>query len=70
MNYMMTLPREVLLIVVFQTLSFLKIKHNGVAGFDPDDPEIGQTQFPTEDWSTTSCGLFREDSTSNALVSL
>ena len=29
--------------------------------FDPTDPEIDQTQFPTEDWSETPYGLCKED---------
>ena len=33
--------------------------------FDPTEPEIDQTQFPTENWSTTPYGLCKEDVTSN-----
>ena len=48
---MIDLPREVCLAAVFQMISFLKIKHNGVTVFDSTEPEIDQTQFSTEDWS-------------------
>ena len=46
-------------------LSFIKSKHNCVAAFDLVGPEIDLTQFPTEDWSATTCGPYREDSPSN-----
>ena len=43
---------------------FLKSNHNDIAVFDPTDPEIDQTQFPT-DWSTTPYGVRREIAPSN-----
>ena len=33
--------------------------------FDPTDPEIYQTQFPTEYWSAITCGPYKEDASSN-----
>ena len=53
MSSMMDLPCEGHLHAVFQMFSFLKRKHNSVTVFDPTDTEIDQTQFPTEDLSTT-----------------
>ena len=47
--------------VLFKMFSFLKSKHNGVTVFDPAEPEIDQTQFPTEDWSATPYGICKED---------
>jgi hypothetical protein len=34
--------------------------------FDPTEPEIDQTQFPTENWSATPYGLCKEDVHLNA----
>ena len=33
--------------------------------FDPTDPEIDQTQFPTEDWFATPYDPCKEDVPSN-----
>ena len=66
MACMIDLPREGHLSVVLQILSFLKRKHNGVAAFDPTDPEIDQTQFPTKFCSETPCGPRKEDVSFNA----
>ena len=66
MASMMALPREYYLSAVLQMISFLKNKHNGVAVFDPTDPRIDQTQFPTEDWSKTPHGPCKEDTPSSA----
>ena len=40
MDYVMALPREGHLSAVFQTFSFLKSKHNGVAMFYLTEPDI------------------------------
>ena len=56
MDCVMALPCGGHLSEVLQMVSFLKIKHNGVAVFDPTEPEIDQTQFPNEDWSETHYG--------------
>ena len=66
MASMMALSREGHLSVLFKMFSFLKSKHNGVTVFDPTEPEIDQTRFPTEDWSVTPHGLCKEDVPLNA----
>ena len=66
MDSMMVLTREGYLNAVFQMFLFLKSKHNGVPVFDHAEPEIYQTQFPTEDWSATPHGSCKEDAPSNA----
>ena len=68
MDSMVYLLSEGHLNVLFKIFSFLKRKHNGVTVFDPTDPEVDQTQFPTEDWSVTHYGLFKEDVPLNAPV--
>ena len=55
MASVMALPSEGHLAAVFQMFSLLKSKHNEVTVFHPTEPEIDQTQFPTEDWSVTTC---------------
>ena len=57
---MMDLPREGHLKAVLQMLSFLKSKHIGVTVFNPTNSNVDLTPFPTEDWSTTPCGLCKE----------
>ena len=66
MASMMALPREGHLKVVFQMFAFLKSKHNGVMVFDPTEPDIDLSQFPSEDWSATPYGPCKEDIPSNA----
>ena len=66
-NFTMTcLPREGYLKVGFQIISFLNIKHNGVIVFDPYDPDVYLTQFPTEDWLVTPYAPYKDDVPSNA----
>ena len=48
MTSMMALPREGYSAKVFQMLSFLNSKHNGVTLFDPTEPGIDKTQVLTE----------------------
>ena len=62
MDSVMAIPREGHLNAAVQMFSLLKSKHNEVAVLDPIEPEIDQTQFPTEDWSETPC---KEDAPSN-----
>ena len=52
----MALSRESYLSTVFQMLSFMKSKNNGVALFDNRDPEIDQTYFLTGGSAATPCG--------------
>ena len=63
---MMALPREGHLKAIFQMFAFLKTKHNGVMVFDPTEPDIDLSKFPTEDWSATPYGVRKEDIPSNA----
>ncbi len=64
---MMALPREGHLKAIFQMFAFLKTKHNGVMVFDPTEPDIDLSKFPTEDWSATPYGgVCKEDIPSNA----
>ena len=67
MTSIMALPREGHLSVLLKTF-FLKSKHNGVTVFDLTEPEIDQTQFPTEDWSVRPYGLCKEDISLNYIV--
>ena len=62
---MMALPREDHLKSVFQIFSFIKSENNGVTVFDPSEPDINKTQFPTEDWSATPSRPCKEDAPSN-----
>ena len=63
---MMALIREGHLNIIFKMCFFLKSEHNGVTVFDPTEPEIDLNQFPTEDWSATPYGLYKEDVPLNA----
>ena len=40
--------------------TFLEKHHNGVMVFDPTEPEIDQSQFPTKDWSASAYGECKE----------
>ena len=66
MASVMALPHEGHLTAVFQMFSFLMRKHNLVTVFDPTEPEINKTKFPTEDWSATPYGPCKEDVPPNA----
>ena len=57
------------LAIALWVISFLKSKHNGCAVFGPDEPDINQAQFPTEDLSAAPCGLCTEDFPSSAPTS-
>ena len=45
MAYVMSFPLEGHLNAVLQIFSFLNVKHNGVALFDPTDPDIKKLRF-------------------------
>ena len=62
---MMALPRVGHLKTVYYMFAFLKSKHNGVMVFDPTEPDIDKTQFPTEDWSASAYGECKEELPSN-----
>ena len=66
MASMQALIREGHLAALFQMFLFLKSKHNVVTVFDPNEHEIYQNQFLTEDWCATPYGICKEDVTSNA----
>ena len=53
MASMMAMPREGHLDQLFHMFAFLKGNHNGVMVFDPTEPTIDETQFPTQDWSAS-----------------
>ena len=63
---MMTLPREGHLCVVYQMFAFIKIRHNGVVVFNLTEPEIDESTFKREDWTTTLYGACKEDVPLNA----
>ena len=46
--------------------AFLKLKHNGVMCFDPSEPDIDKSQFPSEDWSALAYGKCKEELPPNA----
>ena len=50
------LPRVGYLEVVYQMFSFLKNKYNGVVVFNPTEPDLDFSQFPSEDWSASAYG--------------
>ena len=63
---MMALPRAGHLNAVYYMFSFLKSKHNGVMVFDPTEPDIDNSQFPTQDWSASAYGECKEEIPPNA----
>ena len=69
MASMIALSHEGYLSAVLQMFYSLNSEHNGFTLFDPTNPEIDQTQFPTERWSETIYGTCKEDTTSNAPMS-
>ena len=46
------LPREGHLQALFQVFAFLSKKHNSRSVFDPTYPEIDESQFPRNDWTS------------------
>jgi hypothetical protein len=62
----MAMPRQGHLNVLFQMFAFLKGKHNSQMVFDPTVPEINESCFPLEDWSSTPYGNFKESIPGNA----
>ena len=63
---MMAMPRVGHLYAVFYMFAFLKANHNGVMVFDPTEPDIDQSQFPTQDWSASAYGECKEEIPPNA----
>ena len=66
MASMMAMPREGHLNVLFQMFGFLKLRHNAVMVFDPNEPDIDESQFAREDWSATPYGKCSEEIPTNA----
>ena len=55
MAFMMSMPRENYLKILYQIFAFLKAIHNGVIVFDPTKLFVYDSQFKyDENWSTTS----------------
>ena len=64
---MMAMPRAGHLYTVFYMFAFLKANHNGVMMvFNPTEPDIDQSQFPTQDWSVSAYGEYKEEIPPNA----
>ena len=63
---MMASPRVGHLNAVYHMFAFLKVKHNGVMGFDPTEPDLDTSQFHREDWSASAYGECKEEITANA----
>ena len=57
----MALPRKGHLEQVFHIFAYLKNKHNSEMVFDPSDPDIDESMFPTHDWSNSVYGECSED---------
>ena len=68
MASIISLPLEGRLNTVLQMVSFLESKHNGVAVFDPTEPEIDQNQFLTGCWFASLYGPCKKDTLSSAPV--
>ena len=56
MASMMSLPCKGHIKVLFQFFAFMKNKHNAVMVFDPNEPDIEESQFKNQDWSATDYG--------------
>ena len=63
---MMANPRVGHLNAVYYMFAFLEKHHNGVMVFDPTEPDIDPSQFPTQDWSASAYGECKEDIPPNA----
>lgn len=61
MASMMAMPREGHLEQLFHMFAYLKLKHNSSMVFDPTEPDIDESQFPCEDWSSTVYGECKEE---------
>ena len=55
------MPRVGHLYAVYYMFAFLKVNHNSVMVFDPTEPDIDQSQFPTQDWSASAYGECKEE---------
>ena len=62
----MASPRQGHLEEVFHIFGYLKIHHNCEMVFDPSEPEIIDTDFPQEDWSTSVYDGVKESLPHNA----
>ena len=65
MASMMAIPREGCLEKLFHMFAYHKLKHNSSMVFDPTEPDIDESQFPCEDWSSTVYGECKEELPSN-----
>ena len=53
MASMMAMPREGHLDQLFHIFAHLKSRHNAEMVFDPTDPDIDESLFPDQDWTST-----------------
>ena len=65
MASMMELPREGHFQQLYRMFAFLKHKHNAVMVFDHSDPDLDESAFQDEDWSSTPYGDSKEEIPSN-----
>ena len=62
----MAMPRKGQLEQLFHMFAFLKNKHNSEMVFDPSEPNIDESLFPSEIWTDTVYGNCSEDIPTNA----
>ncbi len=63
---MMAMPREGQLAQVYRMFSFLRCHHNAVMVFDPSEPNIDESAFPKQDWTSSAYGECKEEIPNNA----
>lgn len=61
MASMMAAPREGHLNQLFHMFAYLRNKHNSAMVLDPTEPDLDESCFPREDWSTSVYGDCSED---------
>lgn len=66
MASMMAMPRQGHLEQLFHMFAYLKLKHNSSMVFDPTEPDIDESQFPRENWSSSVYGEVQEEIPGNA----
>ena len=66
MASMRAMPLQVHLDKLFHIFAYLKLKHNSSMVFNPTEPDIDETQFPCENWSSSVYGEVEEEIPGNA----
>ena len=61
----MILPREGHLKELYHMFAFLKSRHNVVMVFNPIEPHIDNSTFPSEDWLSSSYGKCKRELLNN-----